>query len=136
MPRTEEGNHLFYFIGEGQCGRKLMPCSEVCMHMQIADQYMDFLVIRSGQTLMVQLFLMPSDNWPASKDRFVHEFSTPITTGEAGLFDAQSHGMDNELPLYYYPHELSCISNEPYANREPYNLGAARQLTRKFAFAD
>lgn len=126
MPHTEEGNHLFYFIGEGQCGRKLMPCSEVCMHMQIADHYMDFLVIRYRSTvLMVQLFLMPSDNWPVNENRFVHKFSMPITTGEAGLFDAQSHDMNTELPLYYYPHELSCISNEPYANREPYNLAKA-----------
>lgn len=59
-----------------------MPYSEVCMHMQISGKVMRFEVVSQH---MVQLYR--DDGTP---------FSSPITTGEAGLF-SQGDGW------YYYP---------------------------------
>ena len=128
MPRTEEGNHLFHFIDEGEVGRKRMPFSEVCMHMKVADQYLDFEVVRSRHTLMVQLYLLPENG----EDRFLWPFSMPITTGEAGLYDAEAHGMETDKPHYYYPHELRDEANE-MASLEPYNLAKARGVSRQLS---
>ena len=130
MPHTKEGNYLFHFIAEGEVGRKLMPCSEVCMHMEVADQYLDFEVIRSRHTLMVQLYLLPSEN---GESRFLYPFSAPITTGEAGLYDAESHGMETDKPHYYYPHELR-DENDEVASLEPYNLARSRGMAVQLEF--
>jgi len=68
----------------GHKGNKLMPWSEVCLHMNVQDTHMDFEVLPSG---MVQLFKNGS------------MFSSPITSGEAGLY----HNHDNEHQFYYHP---------------------------------
>lgn len=59
-------------IFPGQRGKAKMPASEVCMHMHIVGEEMEFLFLSSGRA--VQLF----------KDG--REFSSPILPGEAGLF--------------------------------------------------
>jgi len=66
----------------GEKGRSLMPYSEVCMHLRVAGQVMNFLY--SGCS--VQLL---DENGKA--------FSIPIGTGEAGIFTPPTG------PAYYYP---------------------------------
>jgi hypothetical protein len=68
----------------GHKGRKLMPWSEVCLHMNVQDTQMEFEVLSNG---MVQLY----------KNGQV--FSAPILSGEAGLY----HNSDNEHRFYYHP---------------------------------
>lgn len=98
--RTESG-HLCYAIGIGMRGRAIMPHSEACMHMQIADKYMDFEVINGGNGIaFVQLFVTDPD-----VERYTQPFSIPITQGEAGLYPSQGV-FDGKLPCYYYPHGL------------------------------
>lgn len=102
MPRTT-GGYLFHNIAIGQRGRKLMPHSEVCLHMRIAGKYMDFEV-RVGS---VQLFVT-DDSTP----RFTQHFSSTITRGEAGV------KRDDDSELYYLPHETQ-IPNDPLASEPP-----------------
>lgn len=105
--RTESG-HLCHHAAIGQRCRAIMPHSEVCMHMGVADQYMDFEVIEGGnagdRNPFIQLYVTHSD-----VERYSQVFSAPITSGEGGLYPAselmRSAGWDG----YYYPHSL----NEP-----------------------
>jgi len=71
------------FIKPGEEGEGIMPCSEVCMHMKIADKKMKFKFLPHNK--MVQL-LRP-DGFP---------FSTPITQGEAGIYGPEGG------KYYYY----------------------------------
>lgn len=57
----------------GQRDRKVMPHSEVCLHMQIAGREMAFALLNGGS---VQLL-----------DDDGSHFSSPITNGEAGIHD-------------------------------------------------
>lgn len=73
----------------GDMGRKVLCYSEVCMHMQVAGTMMPFL-------------LMPSESWGACVQLFRDEpdggvsmFSSPIMTGEAGIFK-------DDQGYYYY----------------------------------
>lgn len=70
----------------GQRGHKVMPHSEVCMHMRIAGKTMDFELLNK-QWPGVQLY--------DSKGGY---FSSSITTGEAGLYR-------DEEGYYYYPND-------------------------------
>jgi len=72
----------------GHRGRKVMPYSGVCLHMQIAGQELDFEVRESG---MVQLYREDGSH-----------LSFPITSGEAGLFHNVAGG---EFEFYYYVEE-------------------------------
>ncbi len=72
------------YCDPGHRGSKRMPWSEVCIHMGVADQWMNFTVLADGT---VQLF---QDGRP---------FSAPILSSEAGLYDND----DNEHRFYYYP---------------------------------
>lgn len=69
-------------IRTGERGKKHMPYSEVCMHMQVAGKVMEFVAV---STRSVQLY---------REDGTM--FSFPITNGEAGLFPDGDH-------FYYYP---------------------------------
>lgn len=80
--RTMEVQTIYCDVGHR--GTKRMPWSEVCLHMNVQDRTMEFEVLPSG---MVQLY----------KDGRV--FSSPITSGEAGLY----HNTDNESRFYYHP---------------------------------
>jgi hypothetical protein len=73
-------------IKPGEKGRKVMPHSEVCMHMRIAGKVMDFELL-DKEYPSVQLYT-DIDN--------KHYFSSPITYGEAGVH------RDN-AGFYYYP---------------------------------
>lgn len=70
-----------YTIVRPQVGHryeKVMPYSEVCLHMRIAGQRMAFEIV-------------PSSAWGHSVQlydlRDGRPFSSPILTGEAGLFE-------------------------------------------------
>ena len=105
--RTGEAQHHTCIIGIGGRGRAIMPGSEACMSMKIVDRYMDFAVIDGGEGRpFVQLFVTE----PGVK-RYSQHFSSPITTGEAGLFDAKGQ-LDTPLPCYYYPHSYRHIEDE------------------------
>ena len=101
---------LWHPIKPGEYGVAEMPASEVCSHMGIAGKYMLFrLLPRNGKPfnpadpqtcpLMVQLYDLDGIG-----------FSSPITTGEAGLFyldpdrSALDHGRGEGCTHYYYPH--------------------------------
>lgn len=107
MPRSGAGRHLYHYIKSGQCGRALMPQSEVCMSMKVAGTYRDFLLLLSGKTMMVQLY----EEAESGGDRFQRKFSFPITLGEAGLFG-------NVNFLYYYPHGMRS-EDDPLASHAP-----------------
>lgn len=115
MPRTTEHNVRYHHIGIGYRGRKRMNHSEVCIHMGIAGQYLDFAVIDGSggrgtvPNPFVQLFVI-------TPERFTQVFSAPITQGEAGLFD--THRGESELPCYYYPHEMD-DELDPVASMPP-----------------
>lgn len=81
-------------IKVGEWGQAVMPCSEVCMHMHIADRVMDFQVISERA---VQLYI-PAYAAQNHGDRRM--FSSPILTGEAGIYH-DSEGM------YYYKATLN-----------------------------
>ena len=102
--RSPEG-HLTHFIGIGGRGRAIMPSSEVCMHIGVAEKYMDFAVIDGGDGIpFVQLFVTE----PGTK-RFSQHFSAPISAAEAGLLDTGSKFDEVgpcPFPLYYHPHSL------------------------------
>jgi len=70
-------------IRPGETVEKVMPHSEVCMHMRVAGKWMKVRLLESGR--MCQLYFL--DFKP---------FSSPITIGEAGIF----HRDDT---FYYYP---------------------------------
>jgi hypothetical protein len=72
-------------IKPGETGRKEMPWSEVCIHMEIADKAFDFKFDEGGY--MVQLY----------KDG--REYAGMITYGEAGIYR-------NEDGTFYY-YEMS-----------------------------
>lgn len=78
-------------IRVGEEGEAIMPWSEVCMHMRIADKRMRFRVIptRSGGR-MVQLMTLDGC-----------EFSAPILLGEAGVYET----LDGTM-YYYRPHDM------------------------------
>jgi hypothetical protein len=59
----------------GSEGAHVMPWSEVCVHMGVADKVMGFRVEGTPNREMVQL--LTPDGTP---------FSFPITPGEAGLY--------------------------------------------------
>ena len=101
--RTENG-HLCYAIGIGFRGRALMPHSEICIHMQVADKYMDFVVVNGGSEERPNPFVQLYVTEPGVT-RFTREFSAPITQGEGGLYDSRGV-FDGPLPCYYYPHSL------------------------------
>lgn len=62
-------------ITYGERGRKVMPNSEVCMHMQVAGREMAYALLDGGS---VQLL-----------DDDGSHFSSPITSGEAGIHEDQ-----------------------------------------------
>jgi len=84
---------------------------------------MDFLVV-GDKYPMVQLFCLPE----TGQDRFQRLFSSPITTGEAGLFTSADHAVEppNGERFYYYPHEYGDEADE-VASREAFNLENAQQ---------
>ena len=62
-------------IEPGECGSKVMPHSEVCMHISVAGHEMEFVLQdNGGKWPSVQLY----------KDG--HPYSSSITPGEAGIF--------------------------------------------------
>ena len=69
-------------ITTGERGRKVMPHSEVCMHMRVAGRQMAFALLHGGS---VQLL----------NDDGSH-FSFPITSGEAGV-------LEDGDGYYYHP---------------------------------
>jgi hypothetical protein len=71
-------------IKPGESGRKVMPFSEVCMHIGVAGHEMDF-VLNEKVWPSVQLM---KDGQP---------YSSTITTGEAGVFSR------HDGTWYYYP---------------------------------
>lgn len=73
----------------GYRGRKTMPCSEVCMHMGVADHEIDFEIMANE---MVQLYITDDDVTPHALPQ---PFSSSILPGEAGIYQ------DDE-GLYYY----------------------------------
>lgn len=87
----------------GTRGRKRMPHSEVCLHMRVADRYLDFEVIDGGSGYpMVQLYALPE----RGEQRFSRLFSMPITLGEAGIYrNGETGPYPPEADCYYYPHE-------------------------------
>lgn len=94
-------------INVGQRGVKLMPASEVCLHMKITDKPMIFELVSNRA---VQLYNM--DGTP---------FSFPILTGEAGIFtnyhkEDETHGEVWEF--YYYPNELRELGDNDLFNHE------------------
>ena len=99
--RTGEAQHLTYTIDIGGRGRAIMPHSDACRHMKIADKYMDFRVIDGGDGQpFVQLYVTDPD-----VKRWSQLFSIPITNGSAGLFDTRGI-FNTPNPCYYYPHGL------------------------------
>lgn len=70
------------YITPGEFGEATMPHSEVCMHMRVAGKRLKFF-LKEGEYPSVQLF---------NGD---HPFSSPILTGEAGLYR-------DEGGFYYY----------------------------------
>ena len=68
-------------VKPGEHGRKVMPHSEVCLHMRIAGRTMAFALLNNGG---VQLH--NDDETP---------FSIPITNGEAGIYK-------DDDGFYYY----------------------------------
>lgn len=103
-----------FSIRPGMQGRKVMPHSEVCMHMQIAGKYMDFRLLRSAQGYVSVQLYFPDDG----DDRWTRRYSGPITTGEAGIF-LEIRG--DTLRHYYYPHETSLPQpmRDPIADMKP-----------------
>ncbi len=100
-------------IKPGERGRAVMPFSEVCMHMRIAGSPMRFLLLQSPRGYVsVQLF---EDGQPCGMcEGLGHDvvgmyeltcvycegtgwrrFSSPITTGEAGVYS-------DDLGFYFY----------------------------------
>ena len=71
-------------IAVGESGRGLMPWSEVCMHMQIADKVFDFVIVGEKYP-MAQLM------------QNGREYSIPILLGEAGIYRRADNSM------YYHP---------------------------------
>jgi hypothetical protein len=61
-------------VRPGDRVRLELPCSEVCMSMRVAGKVMT-VVVTTGRYPMAQLI-----------DGEGHEFSGPITTGEAGIY--------------------------------------------------
>lgn len=72
-----------FYIRPGDFVEKIMPYSEVCMHMKIAGKRMRVQLLPNGRS--VQLY---SSNGKPS--------SFPITTGEAGIFEENGN-------FYCYP---------------------------------
>ena len=68
----EQSSRLIRVV-TGEHGRKVMPHSEVCMHMRVAGREMAFALLDGGS---VQLL----------NDDGSH-FSIPITNGEAGVYE-------------------------------------------------
>lgn len=65
----------------------LLPHSEVCMHMRVADQYR-WIRLLPGEYPMVQIY-----NADFSR------FSAPITTGEAGVYTDRLYGYYTYVPF-------------------------------------
>jgi len=78
------------FIEPGQFGYGIMPHSEVCMHLKVADCAMFFQLLESGR--MVQLY------------EHFRIFSAPITTGEAGIYTDMA--INPSCRHYYYAEKL------------------------------
>jgi hypothetical protein len=62
------------YITRGERVPNEMPWSEVCIHMRVAGQVLEVEII-GEQYPMVQLY------------RDGREFSAPVTTGEAGVYE-------------------------------------------------
>ncbi len=122
MSVAQESSHsprvrIAHRIKPGETGRAIMPWSEVCLHMKVADRPMRFKLLQSSLGYVsVQLF---EDAQPCGMcGGFGHEhllvegkptqatciycegtgwrrFSAPITTGEAGVYQ-------DEQGLYFY----------------------------------
>jgi hypothetical protein len=67
----------------GHRGTKVMPWSEACIHMKVADKEMEFEIVSEHS---VQLY---KDGQP---------FSSTITIGEAGIFVDISEGFYYHVP--------------------------------------
>lgn len=81
--RNTERTKQLIRVEPGEHGRKVMPHSEVCMHMRIAGREMAFALLNDGS---VQLL----------NDDATH-FSIPITNGEAGVYE-------DDDGYYYFSH--------------------------------
>ena len=76
----------------------IMPHSEVCIHMRVADRIMPFSLSLNRRSVQLYDF---------SPEGSIRKFSSPILPGEAGLYEI---GM-NDWPLsdgagpgyYFYP---------------------------------
>ena len=81
---------------------KVMPFSEVCIHMEVAGFAMPFKLTNRSRSLSppcVQLY-----HWLTFGDEESQElipYSGPITTGEAGL-----HQNEEDETWYYYPGDV------------------------------
>lgn len=78
-------------IYNGQTGRAIMPHSEVCMHMRIADKPMYFIFnivgyMNNGIDGIAMVQLLDENN---------NFFSSPILASEAGVYK-------DDMGFYYY----------------------------------
>ena len=81
--RHDEHSLRLIRVASGEYGKKVMPHSEVCMHMRVAGRNMAFVLLNGGS---VQLL----------NDDGSH-FSIPITNGEAGIYE-------DDAGYYYRSH--------------------------------
>ena len=80
----------------------ILPHSEVCIHMQVAGQFMVCELLSNG---MVQLYSAKN------VDRLYRKFSFPITSGEAGVYGS---GTERD-PYYVYGGILQSETDEQIA---------------------
>jgi hypothetical protein len=81
-----ENHKRSHLVNIGDFGVKIMPYSEVCMHMRIAGKVMMFQVLSRNS---VQIY-----------DLDGKIFSFPIGYGEAGFYSAPANNPEYEF--YYY----------------------------------
>lgn len=85
-----------YLLKAGMIGRKEMPFSEVCMHLEVAGKTMFFQVTESGGG--VQLL--------EEKDNKLQYFSFPISTTEAGVFKSEEFEDKDGNPLFEFKTDI------------------------------